>query len=866
MFKRRFALWAALLDLSGIWSVEQTFEALSQAACVALNGAVRFLLSRAHENGAYFPTQPETPEAESGYIVLGLGKLGASELNYSSDIDIIVFFDPLRANLREGLSHQEFFVGVTKDLVKLMQERTAGGYVFRTDLRLRPDPGATQVALSREAGLIYYESFGQNWERAAMIKARPVAGDVEAGAAFLEELSPFIWRKYLDFAAIADVHAMKRQIHAVKGHGRIAVRGHNIKLGRGGIREIEFFVQTQQLIAGGRQPELRLRRTLDALAQLVGEKWIEQQTADDLKEAYLFLRHVEHRLQMIADEQTHRLPVDDNDLLRIARFAGFEDYEAFAETLRGYLETVQAHYGALFEDVPELSSDSGNLVFTGDEHDPGTIKTLEAFGFQSPSQVIETVKNWHFGRYPATRSERARERLTELQPVLLSALADTAQPDAALIAFDRFLEDLPGGVQLFSLLRNNPKLLSLISDIMGTAPRLALVLSRRANLLDAVLDPGFFGDLPSDEVLKGLVDESIGACRDYQDCLDLARDIAQEQTFLIGARVLSGTVSPSQAGAAFSHLAQHIICSLYEKVEREMRSVHGEVAGGSAAVIAMGKLGGEEMTALSDLDLILVYDFDPSQSQSSGPKPLSISQYYSRFTQRLISALTAPTAAGKLYEVDLRLRPSGNSGPVATSYESFVDYHQNKAWTWEHMALTRARVVCGPDPLKSRIEGLIQEVLLTKRDESKIRDDVLDMRARISETKASDSLWDLKHAQGGLVDLEFLVQYLQLVHASDVPECLSRSTLKAYQNCRDAGLIEGEEAEQLISAVRLYNDLSQVLRLCYEGNFVPEEAPQGLQALLAEIAGEPSLVAVEGQLKEMQSFVGEAFHRHLSDG
>ena len=582
-FKRRFALLFGFLDVAGIWSVDQTFAALSQAACVALDSGVTFLLKRAAEAGDYIPSDPANAAVDSGYIVLGLGKLGASELNYSSDIDIIVFFDPLKAKLREGLEPQQFFVGVTRDLVKLMQERTAGGYVFRTDLRLRPDPGATQVALSREAGLIYYESFGQNWERAAMIKAKPVAGDIDAGHAFLKELSPFVWRKYLDFAAIADVHAMKRQIHAVKGHGEIAVGGHNIKLGRGGIREIEFFVQTQQLIAGGRQPRLRIRRTLKALEELVSENWIAQQTAEDLREAYLFLRHVEHRLQMIADEQTHSLPTDEKELLRVALFSGFSDFNSFAEKLRSYLKQVQAHYGGLFEDVPELSSEGGNLVFTGDDHDPETKETLRGLGFTSPDQVIETVKNWHFGRYPATRSERARERLTELQPVLLAALSDTAQPDAALIAFDRFLADLPAGVQLFSLLRNNPRLLSLIAAIMGTAPRLALVLSRRASLLDAVLAPGFFGDLPSDEVLKGLVDDAIGACEDYQDCLDVARDIGQEQTFLIGARVLSGTVSPSEAGHAFAQLAEQLICSLKGKVEQELVSVHGEVLGGSAA-------------------------------------------------------------------------------------------------------------------------------------------------------------------------------------------------------------------------------------------------------------------------------------------
>ncbi len=635
--------------------------------------------------------------APSGFIVLAMGKCGAYELNYSSDVDLIVFYDLDRIALEPGVEPARFFVRLTRDLVQLLEERTGDGYVFRTDLRLRPDPGATQLALSTEAALVYYESFGQNWERAALIKARPCAGDLEAGRELLRDLAPFIWRKYLDYAAIADVHAMKRQIHAHRGFGGIAVAGHNIKLGRGGIREIEFFVQTQQLIAGGRQPDLRTPQTLLALDRLVARGWIKDAVAAELSEAYLFLRRIEHRLQMVADEQTHEVPDDPARLLRFAQFCGYPDVETFAAELRARLETVQRHYAALFEGSPGLTPGGVNMVFAGEQDDPGTVAALKQMGYQSPEQVLATIRGWHHGHYAAVRTARGREVLTEMQPLLIAALADTADPDRALVAFDRFLSELPAGVQLFSLLRANPSLLRLIADMMGSAPRLARILSRRRRLLDAVLDPGTLGALPTAEELDRLIAAEIGqGDHDLQYVLDRARVVGSEQQFLIGIRVLSGVIKANQAGGAYALLAERLIEHLMAATERELARAHGHVAGGGAAVIAMGKLGGREMTAASDLDLILVYDFDPAAAESDGARPLAPTHYYTRLTQRLISALSSATAEGTLYEVDMRLRPSGQQGPVATQLASFIDYQADAAWTWEQLALTRARVISGP--------------------------------------------------------------------------------------------------------------------------------------------------------------------------
>ncbi|MFZ4807046.1 MAG: bifunctional [glutamine synthetase] adenylyltransferase/[glutamine synthetase]-adenylyl-L-tyrosine phosphorylase [Hyphomicrobiaceae bacterium] len=861
-FKTETALLVALADLAGIWPVMQVTAALTRIADVTVNAAVDWLFRQAVKRGDWHPADGDAdPARSSGYIVLGMGKYGAFELNYSSDIDLIVFYDLQKVRLRDGLEPQAFFVRITRDLVKLMQERTGDGYVFRTDLRLRPDPGATQVALSTEAALVYYESFGQNWERAALIKSRPVAGDVAAGHHLLDELAPYIWRKYLDYAAIADIHAMKRQIHAYRGFGTIAVAGHNIKLGRGGIREIEFFTQTQQLIAGGRQKDLRVPATLAALDRLVLRGWIEPRVRDELTEAYHFLRRIEHRLQMVADEQTHELPAETAALTRLAEFAGYPSLDAFSAALVRRLETVQTHYAALFEKMPELTRDGVNMVFAGESDDPQTIEALARMGFSQPGQVIATVRGWHHGRYPAVSSPRARERLTEVQPLLIEALAETGDPDAALAGFDRFLSMLPAGVQLFSLLRANPRLLRVVADIMGSAPRLARILSKRRRVFDALLDPRVMGTLPSPADLDAMIAAELGTANDIQETLDQARVVGNEQLFLIGVRVLTGMIGASQAGGAYALLAERLIAALHAAVEKDFARFFGTVPGRGMAVVAMGKLGGHEMTAASDLDLIMIYDLPPTADVSTGLKPLPLSQYYSRLTQRLISALASPTAEGQLYDVDMRLRPSGQKGPVATQLTSFVDYQTNEAWTWEHMALTRARVVSGSEPMRRAVEEAITRALVRPRDRAVIAADVRDMRARIAAEKGTDNMWDLKQVRGGLVDIEFIAQYLQLVHAHAHPEVLDQNTIAALVKLQRAGLLAADAAEVLIPAARLVHDLTQVLRLTIDGAFDPAKAPDGVRRLLVRVGEAPSFARLEATLAARLGEIAQLFDR-----
>ncbi|MBU1212940.1 MAG: bifunctional [glutamine synthetase] adenylyltransferase/[glutamine synthetase]-adenylyl-L-tyrosine phosphorylase [Alphaproteobacteria bacterium] len=858
-FKQEVALLTALADLGGVWPVMTVTQILTETADTALTTAVRYLFGKAAAKGDWLADNPEAPERGCGYIVLAMGKYGAGELNYSSDIDLIVFFERSLARLKPGIEHQTFFVRLTRDLVKLIDERTADGYVFRTDLRLRPDAGATQLAISTDAALQYYESFGQNWERAALIKARAAAGDIEAGEAILQELDPFIWRRYLDFAAIADVHAMKRQIHAFKKLGGIGVAGHNLKLGRGGIREIEFFVQTQQLIAGGRQRQLRLRGTLETLDVLAERGWIKPAVRDELKRAYCFLRELEHRVQMVADEQTHALPSDPDRLENFARFAGYSGVKAFSASLLPVLETVQARYGALFEDMPELTTRGANMVFAGSDNDPDTMRALHEMGYTQPATVIATVRGWHHGRYAAVRSPRSQERLTEVQPLLIEALAGTADPDAAIAAFDRFVSELPAGVQLFSLLRANPGLLRLIADIMGTSPRLAHILSRRRRLLDAVIDPRTFDTVPTADELEEVIRSELARADDYQELLDRARIVGSEQWFLVGLRVLSGAIDADLAGQAYARIAESLVEILLEKVAEELAATHGRIPGGNVAVLGMGKLGSREMTAGSDLDLIVIYSYEEGATQSDGDRPLAPGQYYARLTQRLISAISAPTPEGTLYEVDMRLRPSGLQGPVATKLTSFREYQASEAWTWEHMALTRARAIAGPPELRSAIEAAIRDALLRPRDTASIAADVREMRQRIWAEKGSDDIWNIKHVRGGLIDLEFIVQYLQIVNAAAHPEVLDTNTLEALRRLRDAGLIEAAHAEALLGAGRLLNDLTQVMRVCSEGAFRPESAPLGMRQRLIRAADVPTFEALEELLATSTQAIARTF-------
>ena len=862
--KRRAALAIALADIAGDWKLEDVTRALSEFADAAVKGALRFVLRDAAEKADLAERDGERLEAMTGLTVLAMGKYGAFELNYSSDIDLVVFYDPRRFPFKKRDDARGAAVDLVRGVVKLLSEITADGYVFRVDLRLRPDAGATQVAISTDAAESYYEGMGQNWERAAFIKARACAGDPETGAHFLEAIVPFIWRRNLDYAAIEDIHSIKRQIHAHEGHGAIAVAGHNIKLGRGGIREIEFFAQTQQLILGGRLPSLRQKATVAALDALAERQLVTEKTTTDLKVAYRFLRTLEHRLQMVEDQQTHTVPKSAEEIAHIACFLGFADSGAFSAALTTQLETVQGHYARLFEREQELTASEGNLVFTGVEEDPETLATLKRKGFSDPVHVSAAIRGWHHGRVRATRSARARELLTKLVPLLLTALAGTADPDAAFAQFDRFLTNLPAGVQLFSLLLARPDLLALIAAIAGSAPRLAQHLSRAPATLDALIDADFLHALPSRETLDQLLHEQLARAASYEDALDAVRRFAKEQTFRVGVQIIQGATKADAAGPALANIAETVIGELLPVVERQLGETAGAMPGGEFAVVAMGKLGGREMTASSDLDLIFVYDVPAGVEVSDGAKPLPVIVYYARLAQRLIVALTAQTAAGGLYEVDMRLRPTGNKGPVAVSLESFARYHATESWTWERMALTRARVILSPPRLRHAVEDEIARTLRAAIEPAKIIADARDMRQKLAAQFPSTNRWDLKFANGGLVDIEFIAQTLELSSAPGNASVLDSNTIAALEKLGAAGLLSAQDTKTLVAAAYLQHALTQTLRIALDGTLDPKTATPGLKGLLVRAAGVEDFAELETRLAETQSSVRKIYERVLS--
>lgn len=853
--KHHASLAVALADRLGQSSVDETTQALSDFADAAIEYAVRasFVLEGRGERWL------GTPDAVQGYCVLGMGKLGGGELNYSSDIDLIILFDPetLEAQTSDKVEAGPFAVRVTRRLVRLLQERTGDGYVFRTDLRLRPDPSSTPLALSIDGALNYYEGQGRTWERAAMIKARCVAGDQALGAQFLKAIKPFIWRRNLDYAAIDAIRSIKRRINAHKGFGAITVPGHDVKLGRGGIREIEFFAQTQQLIAGGRNPALRMIRTKHALRGLADLQWIEPGAADTLCVAYDQLRNVEHCIQMLRDEQTHRLPQDDADRAKVATLMG-EELSSFDEAIRTTFESVHAQFQALFPDDPDEETRFDPF---DDELSDKLAHQFTELGYEQPADVHRLLQGWMRGRMNATATSAARERLRALGPDLLRAFGQTDRPEVALRSLDRFLNGLPAGLQFFSMLVSNPAVMDLLARIMGTAPKLADTLAHRPRLFDALLDPRFFGSLPSRDSIRADLERAMNEAPTYEAKLNASRIIGQEQHFLIGVRLLSQTLTASEASEAYTDLAEETVLALLDLAQADVREKHGDFEGACLSVLGMGKLGSRELTASSDLDLLLIYDLPNGQAESDGVRAIAPSQYYTRVTQRLISALSAPTAEGVLYELDMRLRPSGNAGPLATSLTAFERYQTGSARTWEHMALTRARAFGRDGEGCAAIHEAIQRILTGRSDTNKVRTDVADMRTLLEREKPAKSVFDLKVTPGGIIDVEFIAQGMQLCHAQKNADVLNTSTEEALKALQKAGFLSADDGAALAAAHRLYGTLSQILRLCLDGVFDPATAAPSLRRLVTQACDLPSVETVMTHLEHTQADVRSRFNR-----
>ncbi len=818
--KRRVALLAALADLGGVWSLDQVTRALSDLADRAAHVALVALVTEEIRRKKLPGVAPEDAATGAGMVVLAMGKMGARELNYSSDIDLICLFDETRFSADDYHEARAAFIRVTRKLCALLSDHTGEGYVFRTDLRLRPDPSVTPVCLSMEAAERYYESVGRTWERAAYIKARPCAGDLAAGARFLDTLRPFVWRKHLDFAAIQDAHDMRLKIKAHKGFGAtLALEGHDIKLGQGGIREIEFFTQTRQLIAGGRDPDLRTRRTVEGLSALAAKGWIPAEVAEKLSAHYREHREIEHRLQMVQDAQTQKLPSTPEEFDRLARFMGAPDTRAFRDHLKARLrEVAELTEGFFAPDAPVAE-------------EPDLSESAQAL-----------VAGWH--RYAALRSSRAKEIFKRVRPQILTQLQDAADPEAALVQFDRFLSGLPAGVQLFSLFEANPQLIALIVDICATAPRLAAYLSRNAAVFDAVIGGGFFAPWPGVGVLQRDLADRLAGLDDYERQLDLARAWAREWHFRVGVHHLRGLIDAAEAGAEYAALAEAVLGALWPVVVAEFARKHGPLPGQGAVVLGMGSLGAGRLNAASDLDLLILYDAQASD-MSEGPRPLDARSYYARLTKAFVSAISAPTAEGRLYEVDMRLRPSGRQGPVATSISAFEIYQREEAWTWEHLALTRARRVAGSVGLGERVEAFRRALLVEKSDGASLRADVAEMRARLAEAKPAHGVWDAKSGPGRLMDIELVAQFCALRaghHGRRVEQQLRAGT--------KAGVLRAETEAVLIKAYRLCWTMQATGRLLADRISDIADLGPGGQKFILSAAGAETADALAAKLQE----------------
>ncbi|HRK43374.1 MAG TPA: glutamine-synthetase adenylyltransferase [Gemmobacter sp.] len=803
--KRRVAVLTALADLGGVWPLETVTGALSDLADLATDLALKAFTADEIRRGKLPGAVPDDAETAGGMVALAMGKGGARELNYSSDIDLICLFD----QDRYGSDWQEAraaFIRVTRKMAALLSDITGDGYVFRTDLRLRPDASVTPVCISMAAAEAYYEAQGRTWERAAYIKARAAAGDLAAGERFLKTLTPFVWRKHLDFVAIQDAHDMRLRIRDHRGlHGPIVLEGHNMKLGQGGIREIEFFTQTRQLIAGGRDPSLRDRTTVGGLAALSEKGWVPGDVAAELTALYRAHREIEHRLQMVLDQQTHDMPGSAEGIARIAAMCGEGDVARFRAGLMDRLTRTDTLTEGFFapsaaEEGPELS-DSARAI----------------------------VENWR--NYPALRSERAVQIFRRLRPTLLKALQKAANPDEALIALDGFLAGLPAGVQLFSLFEANPVLIDLIVDIAATSPALARYLSRNASVLDAVIGGSFWAPWPGTASLRAELYATMTALPDYERRLDAARRWLKEWHFRIGVHHLRGLIDAFEAGKSYADLAEAVVSALWPVVCSEFARKHGPQPGLGACVLSMGSLGAGRLNAGSDLDLIVIYDAHAPE-MSEGAKPLALRPYFARLTQAMVTAMTAQTAEGRLYEVDMRLRPSGRQGPVATSTQSFRAYQMDEAWTWEHLALTRARVLAGDPDLAAQVEAIRREVLMAKAQGASVVADVADMRRRLQAAKPATGAWDAKNGPGRIMDIELMAQTacLQLADPARRVEQQLRAGVKGAK-------LSVSDEKTLLESYRLLWRLQCASRLLDDKGVDPGALGEGARGFLLRETG-----------------------------
>lgn len=799
--RHALALAVALADLSGESSLEWVTAALSDFADFAMSDAVRAVILE------------RMPDAEpQGLAILALGKLGSRELNYSSDVDLIMLFDPERLPRRLRDDPAEAAVRYGRRFVELMQQRTADGYVARVDLRLRPAPEVTPIVLPVGAAISYYESSALPWERAAFIRARAAAGDIALGQSFLDEIRPFIWRRAVDFGAIEEIREISLRIRDHYAQGQAFGPGYDLKRGRGGIREAEFFTQVVQLIHGGRDTELRAPATLDALAALASAGHLEPQVAEAIGGAYRALRTAEHRVQMIDDRQDHRLPADTRSLDAVAKLHGLKDGTALVDWLRPHVEAVGTQFDGLISEREERLS-----------NDPDILRgELAAMGFADVDEAYRRVQDWRSGRSRSLRSSAARAAFEQMLPNLMSAVGAGPDPVRALNRFSDVIDKLSSGVNLYRLLAARPRLADLLALILAHAPPLADQLGRRPTLLDGLIDESSFAPPPdANELAKRFL--AVVDREPFDIALDRIRRMVGERRFALGVQLLAAHRDPILIAEGYSDLAEAAIVALAEGVTREFARTHGEVPGGQLVILGLGRLGGRALTHASDLDLIYLFDA-PEGAVSDASKSMPATDYYNRLASRIGAALGTPTASGPLYDVDTRLRPQGAQGMLAVSLTAFEAYQRNEAWTWEHMALCRARPLTGTDEAKAKVRDLVCAILRDSGNAATIRADAAKMREEMARHKPPAGTLDIKLGDGGLVDLEFAVHTLQLTNRTAFDPRLE----VAIEALARAGLIDGGADADL----RLLSRMLVVLRLVSTQGMEPAEESHELVARL----------------------------------
>ncbi|MFZ4122168.1 MAG: bifunctional [glutamine synthetase] adenylyltransferase/[glutamine synthetase]-adenylyl-L-tyrosine phosphorylase [Caulobacterales bacterium] len=862
--KARMHLATALLDLSGSANLDETTGSLTRFADAAVRAALSMAAHTLAERADLRPTDAADPRGPiPGFVILAMGKGGAFELNYSSDVDLSIFFDPVEVPVGQGREARVIAQRITQLIVRALDAVTADGYVMRTDLRLRPDPNSTSPAVSIPSAQNYYQSVGQNWERAAFIKARACAGDPFAGKAFLQSLEPFIWRRHLDFATIEDINAIKRRIRLTHGTAERTDPAVNVKLAQGGIRDIELFAQTQLLIRGGRMPALQRARTQDALRALANADALNPAYAQDLCEAYEILRHIEHRIQMRNDAQTHTLPADHQQRTSVALLSGLGGSAALDALVRQTRETVARIDAALFAAPAKPADPLSEIRFTGPEDDPAALQQLAQLGFVAPTQVSLTVRRWLSGGPKALRTERARRLLQSLLPQILEACAANDEPDMAFARFTDLLEGLSAGVPLLSLFEARPEFIAETITALAISPRLAAILARRPSLLDGLSETSFHRPItqdPPDYFQTKLKQVPGEAQAGLEAAMNAVRRTQREEVFRICLQALKGQADCRAVGHAFSDLAEASLVAMANAALADTIAARGPEPG-AFAVLALGKLGGRELTVTSDLDIMVVYDA-PAAALDSG----EAQAFYSRLTQRLIAALSAPTEEGVLYPVDMQLRPSGSKGPVAVRLSSFSRYYRQEAWTWELLALSRARPGAGAPALCAHLHAEMTAILATPREFAAVKRDTADMRALMDRERPPRDGWDVKLRKGGLVDIEFIAQALQIAGPKRPLEAPLQSTAQALEALARAGALSSPHAAILQTAFHLCSAVQQAQRLCLDTSFSPETAGLGLKAFLAKAAGLPAFPRLEQALDDACGAARTVFLEVIGEG